>query len=103
MVRNYLTGRLDLHEFGKELPYRKAGSRQNCRKLHKFSKELPYRKAGSGNCTKLVRNYLTGRLDLYEFGKELPYRKAGSMQNCSKLHEFGMELPYRKVGSAQIW
>ena len=29
LVRNSLTGRLDLHEFGKELPYRKAGSAKN--------------------------------------------------------------------------
>ena len=52
------------------------------------------------NCTSLVRNYLTGRLDLHEFGKELPYRKAGSARNCTNLYEFGKELPYRKTGSA---
>ena len=56
-----------------------------------------------GNCTNLVRNYFTGRLDPHKFGKELPYKKAGSMQNCSKLHEFGKELPYRKARSAQMW
>ena len=55
------------------------------------------------NCTNLVRNYLTGRLDLHEFGKGLPHRKAGSAQNCSKLYELGRELHYRKAGSAQIW
>ena len=48
LVRNSLTGRLDLHEFGKELPYGKAGS---------------------GNCTKLVRNYPSGRLDPREAPK----------------------------------
>ena len=55
------------------------------------------------NCVNLVRDYCTGRLDLHEFGKELPYRKAGSSRNCSKLHEFGKELPYRKARSAQMW
>ena len=45
LVRNYLSGRLDLHEFGKELPYGKAGS---------------------GNSTNLVRNYPSGRLDPHE-------------------------------------
>ena len=47
LVRNYFTGRLDLHQFGKELPYRKVGSTRNCSKLYEFGKELPYRKAGS--------------------------------------------------------
>ena len=46
--------------------------------------------AESGNGTNLVRNFLTGRLDLHKFGKELPYGKAGS-GNCTKLHEFGKE------------
>ena len=53
------------------------------------------------NCMNLVRNYLTGKLDLQEFVKELSYRKDGSTRNCSKLHEFGMELPYRKAGSTR--
>ena len=39
------------------------------------------------NCTDLVTNYLTGRLDL----------------EIVQLHEFGKELPYRKAGSARIW
>ena len=60
LVRNSLTGRLDLHEFGKELPYRKAGS-GNCTKLHEFGKKLPCRKAGS---TQMLQEAVSRRLDL---------------------------------------
>ena len=42
VISKYLSRRLDLHEFGKELPYKKAGYT----KLYEFGKDLPYRKAG---------------------------------------------------------
>ena len=54
------------------------------------------------NCANLIKNSLTGRLDLHKFGKELPYGNAGS-GNCTKLYEFDKEFLYRNAGSAQIW
>ena len=77
LVGNYITGRLALRKFGKELPCRKAGSR-NCTKWWEFGEELPYRKAGS---TPTRSEAVRGHKKAYE-GVGLHggrnYRKAGS-------------------------